>query len=442
MIARRCVAALLSSCLLAAMGSASAQQSEWTAFHGDVGSTKFSNVQSLTPDTVGNLERAWEFHTGDVSDGSGEIPETVWSATPIYANETLYLGTPFYRVVALDPATGLQRWSYSSDSRLEALTQPALKNRGVAYWESGQAGACEKRVFLGTMDAELHAIDADTGQRCEGFGDGGVLNVNQWNTVNDVFPFSLLQPPLVVGDILLLGWAGKDWAFSVAPPGNLMAIDARTGKLLWETSFIPEELIPRTGTANIWTAMTADPELGMVYAPVSSPSPNYWGGARKEPIPMATSVSAIDLRTGEVVWSFQHVNHDIWDYDTPSAPSLVNIVRNGQSIPALVQATKQGFLFVLDRRTGEPLFEIEERATPPSTAEGEAAAPTQPFAMTPRPVGNPLELPGVWWIADLVSFGQCSRDREKYLYQGMFTPPSEQGTLFFPGTAGATNWGG
>ncbi|AZN70576.1 pyrroloquinoline quinone-dependent dehydrogenase [Georhizobium profundi] len=436
------ITALIVSSLIGASVTAHAQQSEWTSFHGDIGSTKFSNVQSLTPETVENLERAWEFHTGDVADGSGELPETVWSATPVYANETLYLGTPFYRIVALDPATGEERWAYDSESTLEALTQPALKNRGVAYWESGQAGTCEKRVYLGTMDAELHAVDADTGARCEAFAEGGVLNVNQWNTVNDVFPFSLLQPPLVVGDTLLLGWAGKDWEYSVAPPGNLLAIDARSGDLLWEASFIPEEMIPRTGTANIWTAMTADPELGLVYAPVSSPSPNYWGGDRTDPIPLATSVTAVDIETGEIAWSFQHVRHDIWDYDTPSAPSLVDIERDGQTIPALVQATKQGFLFVLDRRTGEPLFDIEDRPTPQSTAEGEVTVPTQPFAMTPRPVGNPMELPDVWWLADLVSFGQCSRDRENYLYEGMFTPPSEQGTLFFPGTAGATNWGG
>lgn len=432
----------LGALLLASAAPADAQQPSWTAFHGDLGSTKFSNALGFTPETVGDLERAWEYRTGDVSDGSGDLPETVWSATPVYANGTLYLGTPFYRIVALDPATGAELWTYDSESTLEPLTQPALKNRGVAYWESGEAGLCEKRVFLGTMDAELHAVDADTGARCEAFADGGVLNVNQWNRVNDVFPFSLLQPPLVVGDTLLLGWAGMDWEYSVAPPGNLLAIDARSGELLWETGFIPPEMIPRTGTANIWTAMTADPDLGLVYAPVSSPSPNYWGGNRTDPMPLATSVTAIDIASGEVVWSFQHVRHDIWDYDTPSAPSLVDIERDGTTIPALVQATKQGFLFVLDRRTGEPLFPIEERPTPPSTAEGEVTAPTQPFALTPTPVGSPLELPGVWTLSDIVGLGQCSRDRETLLYEGIFTPPSEQGTLFYPGTAGATNWGG
>ncbi|MFD1911791.1 pyrroloquinoline quinone-dependent dehydrogenase [Halodurantibacterium flavum] len=436
---RRLIAATIVVC---AIGPASAQQDSWTAFHGDLASTKFSHASTFTPETITNLERAWEYRTGDVSDGSDELPETVWSATPVYANGTLYLGTPFYRIIALDPATGAERWTYDSDSTLEPLTQPALKNRGVAYWESGQPGVCEKRVFLGTMDAELHAVDADTGARCADFAEGGVLNVNQWNQVNDVFPFSLLQPPLVVGDTLLLGWAGMDWEYTVAPPGNLLAIDARTGELLWETGFIPPEMIPRTGTANIWTAMTADPDLGLVYAPVSSPSPNYWGGLRTDPMPLATSVAAMDIGTGEVVWSFQHVRHDIWDYDTPSAPTLVDITRNGETIPALVQATKQGFLFVLDRRTGEPLFHIEDRPVPESTAQGEVAAPTQPFVVIPAPVGNPLELPDVWVLSDIVSLGQCSRERSEYLYQGIFTPPSEQGTLFYPGTAGATNWGG
>lgn len=433
---------LLLPTILFGAGAALAQQPSWTAFHGDLFSTKFSRAETFTPENVGGLERVWEYRTGDVSDGSGELPATVWSATPVYANGTLYLGTPFYRVLALDPATGEELWSYDSESALEPLTQPALKNRGVAYWESGRRGGCEKRIFLGTMDAELHAVDADTGERCAAFGEGGVLNVNQWNQVNDVFPFSLLQPPMVVGDTLFLGWAGMDWQYSVAPPGNILAIDARSGELIWETGFVPEEMVSRTGTANVWTAMSADPDLGLVFAPVSSPSPNYWGGDRRDPIPLATSVTALDMESGEVVWSFQHVRHDIWDYDTPSAPTLVDIEREGETIPALVQATKQGFLFVLDRRSGEPLFPIEERDTPPSTAEGEVAAPSQPFAMTPSPVGAPLELPDVWWLADVVSLGQCSRDRESYLYEGIFTPPSEQGTLFFPGTAGATNWGG
>ncbi len=428
--------------ILCAASAAGADQPVWDTYNGDLAATKFADVEGFTPESVGRLERAWEVRTGDVSDGSGELPETVWSATPIYANDTLYLGTPFYRILALDPATGAERWSYDSQSTLEPLTQPALKNRGVAYWESGAEGACEKRVYLGTMDARLHAVDADTGTPCADFAEGGVLDVNQWNTRNTRFPFSLLQPPTVVGDTLLLGWAGMDWEYSVAPPGNLMAIDARTGELLWDLGFIPEDLIPVTGTANIWASMAADPELGLVYVPVSSPSPNYWGGNRIDPIPLATSVAAVDVATGELRWNFQHVRHDIWDYDTSAAPQLVDITRDGQIVPALVQTTKQGFLFVLDRRDGTPLFPIEDRPVPPSDADGEVAAETQPFALVPPPTNDPFEMPAVSWLGDTTSLGQCSREREQYRYEGIFTPPSEVGTIMYPGTAGANNWGG
>ncbi|MFZ3584953.1 PQQ-binding-like beta-propeller repeat protein [Loktanella sp. DJP18] len=432
---------LMAPLLLASM-PVQAQDADWTTFNGNLMAQKYSPVTSFTPETIGDLEQAWEIHTGDVSDGSGELPQTVWSATPIYANETLYLGTPFYRILALDPATGDQLWSYDPETVLKTLTQPALKNRGVAYWESAAEGECEKRVYIGTMDAHLHAVDADTGELCEEFADSGVLNVNQWNDVNDKFPFSLLQPPTVVGDTLLVGWAGNDWAYSVAPPGNLLAIDARTGALKWDLSFIPEEMISRTGTANIWTSMAADAERGIVYVPVSSPSPNYWGGARTEPIPLATSVTAVDIETGELVWSQQLVRHDIWDYDTPSAATLVDIEKDEEIIPALVQSTKQGFLFVLNRETGEPVYPIEDRPVPASDAVGEEAAETQPFSTALIPTNNPEMLPEVSGIADLLSAGQCSEDVARYRYDGIFTPPSEQGTFLWPGTAGANNWGG
>lgn len=421
---------------------ATAQQTEWTHFHGNVASQKYSKAASITPQNVGSLEKAWEIHTGDVSDGKGGLPSTVWSATPIYANDTLYLGTPFYRILALDPATGQQKWAYDTKSKLEALTQPGLKNRGVAYWDGGQPGVCGKRVYIGTMDATLHAVDADTGQPCADFANNGVLDVNQWNTENPRFPFSLLQPPTVVGDQLFVGWAGKDWEYADAPPGNLIALDARTGEKQWELHFIPEAMRPRTGTANVWTAMTADPELGLLYVPVSSPSPNYYGGARLEDIPLATSTTAVSMDTGKVAWISQHVHHDLWDYDTPSAPSLVDIDKDGQVIKALVQPTKQGFLFVLNRETGEPVFPVEERAVPPSTAQGERAAPTQPFVMRPEPTNSPTEFPGVNRWADLVGFGQCSRDMKTFEYKGIFTPPSEQGVFLYPATAGANNWGG
>ena len=238
----------------------------WNSFHGQLSAQKYSPLSQIDTSNVGKLKLAWQYHTGDVSDGSGGKPPTVWSATPIYANETLYIGTPFYRIIALDPATGKERWRFDTHSTLKALTQPALKTRGVAYWEARDpvAGqACQKTVYIGTMDARLFAVDADTGKPCPDFADHGVLNVNKWNDINDAWPLSVLQPPTVAGDHLIIGWAGKDWALAKAPPGRVFSVNARTGKLEWVLDLLPEDMVKQSGTANVWTQMSADPKLGL-----------------------------------------------------------------------------------------------------------------------------------------------------------------------------------
>lgn len=419
----------------------------WNTFHGQLNAQKYSPLAQIDTGNVGSLELAWQVQTGDVSDGTGDLPPTVWSATPIYANETLYLGTPFYRILALDPATGEERWSFDTRSTLEALTQPALKNRGVAYWEADApvpGERCQKIVYLGTMDARLFAVDADTGRLCPGFADGGVLDVNQWNDLHDAWPLSLLQPPTVVGDQLILGWAGKDWALQEAPPGTVFAIDARTGERNWTLHVLPEAVRRTSGTANVWTAMSVDEARGLVYLPVSTPSPNWWGGNRARPVPLATSTTAVDLETGEVVWSRQWVHHDLWDYDPPAAPTLMDITVDGQEIPALMQATKMGYLFVVNRETGEDVWPIVERPVPEGDASGEVYAGTQPFPTLPEPLLDQADKPEVWWLADLVGLGQCSRLFGKLSYEGMYTPPTArgEGALGYPLSAGGVQWGG
>ena len=419
----------------------------WPSFHGQVSGAKYSPLDQITPENVGELELAWRLETGDVSDGSGDLPATVWSATPIYANDLLYIGTPFYRVLAVDPATGEEVWSFDSQSTLEALTQPALKNRGVAYWEAAEpveGEACQRIVYLGTMDAQLFALDADDGALCEDFADGGVLDVNQWNTVNDRWPLSLLQPPTIVDDHVIIGWAGNDWDWAEAPPGSVFSVDAQTGELEWTFDTIPEEIRERTGTANVWTAMSADEERGIVYLPVASPSPNYWGGNRTEDIPYATSTTALDIETGEVIWSRQWVHHDIWDYDINSAPTLMDITVDGEEIPALMQATKMGFLFVVNRETGEDIWPIEERAVPAGDIEGERYPPTQPFPTMPAPLIDQSTLPDVWPLADIASFGECSVLWDEMQYAGMYQPPTTEGAGAgaYPNSAGVVQWGG
>lgn len=421
----------------------------WDSFHGQLNAQKYSPLTQITADNVGKLTKVWEFHTGDVSDGKGDTPATVWSATPIFANDTLYIGTPFDRLIALDPGTGKEKWHYDTKSSRKALTQPVLKNRGVSYWQAKNpvtGEACQKMVYMGTVDGKLFALDADSGKPCSGFANNGVLDLNQWNTVNAKYPLSVLQPPTVVGNHLLVGWAGKDWAYAEAPPGTVFSVNAQTGKLEWTFEAIPAEIRKRTGTANVWTHMSADEANGLVYLPVSSPSPNYWGGNRVDAIPLGTSTTALDINTGKVVWSRQWVHHDVWDYDINSAPTLMDITVDGKQIPALVQATKQGFLFVVNRLTGEDVWPIEERPVPQGdgSVQGEVLSPTQPFPTKPAPLLDQSKKPEIWKLADIVGGGQCSRLWDNLTYEGMYTPPTTkgEGTLTYPDSAGGVQWGG
>ena len=421
----------------------------WDSFHGQLNAQKYSPLTQITADNVGKLTKVWEFHTGDVSDGKGDTPATVWSATPIFANDTLYIGTPFDRLIALDPGTGKEKWHYDTKSSRKALTQPVLKNRGVSYWQAKNpvtGEACQKMVYMGTVDGKLFALDADSGKPCSGFANNGVLDLNQWNTVNAKYPLSVLQPPTVVGNHLLVGWAGKDWAYAEAPPGTVFSVNAQTGKLEWTFEAIPAEIRKRTGTANVWTHMSADEANGLVYLPVSSPSPNYWGGNRVDAIPLGTSTTALDINTGKVVWSRQWVHHDVWDYDINSAPTLMDITVDGKQIPALVQATKQGFLFVVNRLTGEDVWPIEERPVPQGdgSVQGEVLSPTQPFPTKPAPLPDQSKKPEIWKLADIVGGGQCSRLWDNLTYEGMYTPPTTkgEGTLTYPDSAGGVQWGG
>ncbi|EKK5922874.1 pyrroloquinoline quinone-dependent dehydrogenase [Enterobacter hormaechei] len=421
----------------------------WDSFHGQLNAQKYSPLTQITADNVGKLTKVWEFHTGDVSDGKGDTPATVWSATPIFANDTLYIGTPFDRLIALDPGTGKEKWHYDTKSSRKALTQPVLKNRGISYWQAKNpvtGEACQKMVYMGTVDGKLFALDADSGKPCSGFANNGVLDLNQWNTVNAKYPLSVLQPPTVVGNHLLVGWAGKDWAYAEAPPGTVFSVNAQTGKLEWTFEAIPAEIRKRTGTANVWTHMSADEANGLVYLPVSSPSPNYWGGNRVDAIPLGTSTTALDINTGKVVWSRQWVHHDVWDYDINSAPTLMDITVDGKQIPALVQATKQGFLFVVNRLTGEDVWPIEERPVPQGdgSVQGEVLSPTQPFPTKPAPLLDQSKKPEIWKLADIVGGGQCSRLWDNLTYEGMYTPPTTkgEGTLTYPDSAGGVQWGG
>jgi quinoprotein glucose dehydrogenase len=416
----------------------------WYTFNGDLRAQKYAAAAQITPENVGSLRVAWSLHTGDVSDGAGKVPTTAWSATPLFVNDTVYVSTPFYRVFAIEPDTGKTKWVFDSHSALQGLTQTELKTRGVAYWQAEHPApgeACQKIVYLGTMDARIFAVDADSGKPCTGFGQNGALNVNQWNTVNAKYPFSMLQPPTVYKNTLFFGWAGKDWEYQVNPPGLVFAVDAQTGTLKWTFHAVPDEALSRTGKINVWASMSVDPEHNLLYFPTSPPSPDDWGGNRKEPLPFGNAIVAVNADTGAVVWSRQLAHHELWDFDMDSAPVLVDLDKDGQKIPALVESTKQGYIFVLNRLTGEPVYPIAEKPVPQSDVPGEQTSPTQPEAALPEPTVA-QHWPGVWPLADIASFGACSRQAARLRNDGPFTPPSLRGSLTFPASAGGVEWGG
>ncbi len=436
-----------------APSTVSGDKQTWYTFNGDLGAQKFATSSQITPDNVANLKPAWQMHTGDVSQGSvvgeghassGKVPPTVWSATPLFVNDTVYVSTPFYRILAVEPDTGKLKWAFNPHATLKALTQPDLKTRGVAYWQAAQPVAgrpCQKVVYVGTMAGKLWAVDADTGKACEGFGKSGAVDVNQWNTVNNVFPLSQLQPPTVYKDLLFVGWAGKDWAFAKTPPGIIFALDAQTGKLRWQFNPLTPEMLKGTGKVNVWESMSVDADHGLLYIATSPPSPDDYGGDRKEKIPYGNAVIALNAETGEVVWSRQLVHHGLWDYDIDAAPTLLDVKKDGKTIPALVETTKQGFIFVLNRLTGEPVFPITEEKVPQSDVPGEQTSPTQPEETVPPPT-VPRRWPGVYWLADWLSGGWCSAEAKKMRDEGIYTPPSLKGTIVYPPSSGGVEWGG
>ncbi len=455
MIGRAAIA--LAALAGAVLSSADAQQQNangavddtgWSTFNGNLPAQKFSLAAQITPQNVGRLEKAWEFHTGDMSYGSDKndkkIPESYFEATPIFANNTLYIGTPFYRIIAMEPDTGKVKWTFDPNATLKALTQPGMKSRGVAYWQSDSpvpGQPCQKIVYTGTMAGKLLAVDADTGKACAGFGNNGVVDVNQWNSNPKTFPLSILQPPTVYKNMLFVGWSGKDWAYQDAPAGYTFALDAQTGKLKWKYDPLAGISAGKTGTADVWASMSVDPSTNTVFLPVSSPSPNFYGGNRTEPLKTVTAVTALDADTGALKWATQLVHHDIWDFDLNSAPVLVNIRRGGKTVPALVQSTKMGFLFVLNRLTGQSLMPVREEPVPQTDVPGEVTSPTQPVPVLPRPL-VPGYWPGVSKLADLASFGWCSRRAKELRYEGRYTPPSVKGSLIYPATPGGVEWGG
>ena len=436
---------------LAASGTHGASRAEetgpgWPVYGGAPGGGHYTPLTQITTANVGKLKQAWVYRTGDYSASASGHRATTFEATPILAHDALYFCTPYNRVIALDADTGKPLWSHEPEPKLDRANdqQYALICRGVAYWEAAnpdRSKPCQSRIFQGVLDGRLEALDARTGALCPDFADGGTIKLNALDN-GGTGAVNVTSAPVVFEDLVIVGSAISDNQRTNMPSGFVRAFDARTGVERWHWSAIPEALRGRIGAGNVWAPMALDVERGILYAPTTSPSPDYWGGLRPDALPGVDALVALNARTGALIWQYQTVHHDLWDYDLPAQPTLVDIRRDGRTIAAVAQPTKTSFLFVLDRDTGAPLFPVVERSVPLSDVPGEHAAPTQPTPLLPPPIAvQRLSENDVWGLTPLDRNACLARIR-KLRNDGLFTPPSLRGSVYLPYLGGGANWGG
>lgn len=437
---------LLAASAALALGAA-AQADEWGAYGRDPGGTRFSPLTQITPQNVTRLKPAWTFNTGDIADGSAG-PRSGFETTPLLVDGRLYLTTPFNRIIALDPATGRQLWAYDPGINRRLPYGDGLINRGVAAWRDPQAGgkACALRLYEATIDARLVSVDAATGLPCAGFGTDGKVTLQ---AVKNYRPgwYHMTSPPVVLDGVVVVGSAIDDNGQAEMPEGVIRGFDARTGKLVWSWQPLekPANVAPeawKTGAANAWSILAADPKRHLVFLPTGSASPDYYGGLRPGDNRWANSVVALDVRTGKLAWGFQLVHHDLWDYDTAAAPMATSFKLNGRTTPVLLAGNKTGMLYALDPGTGKPVLPIEERPVPQTDVAGEATSPTQPFPTTlPSVAPQAIRPEQAFGLSD-ADRAACTAALKELTGSSIFSPPSLKGVLAVPGNVGGINWSG
>lgn len=450
--------ALLASCGGSYTPPPPAPDAGWASYGGDVGGARYSPAAQITPANVAHLKVAWTFRSGEHGAGFPGDEWTghmTWEATPILYAGALYFTTSETNVVAIDAVTGKLRWRH--DSHVPKLWYSDAASRGVTLWVDPQSAAgapCHARIFAPTLDSRLLALDARTGELCQDFANHGMLDLlpgirSTWKPGSRYRNYLVTSPPVTLDGKVILGSSVGDNRGVELERGTVRAYDARTGKFVWGWDPIPHAAsnpvyaqwsahgAAVTGAANAWAPLSVDPERHLVFVPTGSSSPDFFGGVRPGDGRWANSVVALDSDTGKLAWGYQLVHHDLWDYDSPAQPSLVELQRDGRTIPAVIQPTKTGMLFTFNRATGQPVFPIEERPVPQDGVPGEVLAKTQPFPAAPAP----LVRQGPVTRADLshLSFG-CHLER--YKSEGIFTPPSVQGSIELPGYGGGVEWGG
>jgi quinoprotein glucose dehydrogenase len=426
---------------------------EWR-YYGGQGSTKYSPLDQINKTNVANLKVAWAWDSPDLplQKENRALGAFAYEATPLMVGGTLYTSTSLSQVAAINAQTGQTIWVFNPEAyKAGRPTNLGFVHRGVAYWTDGR----QERIFIGTADAYLWAIDAKTGKAIADFGEGGKVNLAKAiplavNSRN----YAVTSPPVICRDVVMVGASISDGPTNKeAPRGDIQAFDVRTGKPLWIFHSIPQagdygvetwenDSWKYTGNTNVWTLISVDEELGYVYLPFGTPTNDWYGGHRLGNNLFAESLVCLDAKTGKRVWHFQTVHHGLWDYDLPAAPVLCDITVGGQRIRAVAQITKTGFTFVFDRKTGKPVWPIEERPVPQSTVAGERTSPTQPFPTKPAP----FETQGAT-VENLIDFTPELREEAKKIldqfdHGPIFTPPTERGTINMPGWAGGGNWWG
>lgn len=425
---------------------------DWAAWGRESGASRHSPLDEITPDNVSQLEVAWIYRTGDMPEEEGEgkyAPET----TPLKVGDNLYLCSAMNVMISLDARTGEEQWRHDPQVDPGAIPYSA-SCRGVAYYEVPDAAddqACATRIIEGTLDARLIAVDAQTGELCQQFGDGGTVDL--WAGIGEKVPgwYSVTSPPVVVQGVLVTGAQVKDGQAEDAPSGVIRGYDAVTGELEWAwdmgnpnlDGLPPEGETYTRGTPNMWTTASSDEELGYVYLPMGNSSVDYWGGNRsEEENEFSTSLVAIDVNTGEPVWHFQTVHYDVWDYDLGSQPTLVDFPRDdGSTVPAIILPSKQGDIYVLNRETGESLFPVEEVEVPTGGVEPDNLSPTQPSSGYHSLAFPNLEEKDMWGMTPIDQLW-CRIQFRRASYKGMYTPPTVgQRFIQYPGYNGGNDWG-
>jgi quinoprotein glucose dehydrogenase len=426
----------------------------WPIYGGDAGGSRYSPLDQISRDNVRFLEEAWRIRTGDLDVEPPPPGHMAFQATPILVGGLLVLPTPLGRVLALDPETGAERWRF--DATVAERRYPEFTSRGVAAWTDAAAPAgapCRERIFAATVESRLFALDASNGWICPDFGRNGEVSLREGVGEIRTWDYTISSPPILAGDLVVVGSAMSDNQRIDMPKGIVRAYDARSGALVWAWDPIPRAAedpafaewrsqdAARVGAGNAWSILSYDAGRDLVFVPTSSPSTDYYGGERIGNNRYANSVVALHARSGSVAWSFQTVHHDLWDYDVPAQPVLARVVHEGRERDVVVQATKTGFVFVLDRDSGEPVFPVEERAVPQTDVPGERTSPRQPFPTKPAALVPQQLRPEDAWGLTPWDRGKCREKIEALRNEGIFTPPSVRGTLMYPGNAGGTNWG-